>query len=201
LFWGLAAATAALTIVAGSGTFGFFSSSTVNPGNAFFSGILEISNSKNNTFILSASNMQPGDSLSRIVTLSYGPTSTLDMNYTVQRTTVSGTSFTPFCQALEIVVTRNDDGQAANDGAVIPTGTVESAAGATLDTFAVAAHDMGSLNNDGNTTDTFTFQVTFVNDLNNPQNGLQNKECTVTYTWEARQQAINDDLVTAPAGP
>lgn len=188
-FWGLAAVTAALAVVAGSGTFGFFSSSTFNPGNRFLAGTLILGNNLSGTFILRANNLQPGDSLSGAVTLSRDPASTLDMNYSVVRTIDIDSAL---CDALNIVVTRTDAGQDLDDGAAVVAGTVISAGADTLRSFAAAALGTWSLNNSGNSTDTYNFQVTFT-DTGAPQNALQGLTCEVTYTWSAIQQTVNDE--------
>ena len=196
IFWAMAAATAALALVAGSGSFGFFSDSTTNPGNLFQAGVLALSNDRDATFILSDLNMQPGDSITRDVELAQAPGSTLDMNYTLTRTDISP-SIGGLCDALDIVVTRIDPGATANDVATIPLGQVISPASATLSTFAVAPIDVGALNNSGNPTDTYSFQVTFT-DTGAPQNPLQGTACEVAYTWAAQQQTTNDDELELP---
>src|SRR5438093_4737822 len=116
VFWGLAAMTAALALAAGVGTFGFFTSSSTNPNNTFTAGTLVIGNTRDGTFILQAQNMQPGDTITRDVTLSRAATSTLDMNYDV-RLTPADPPVGSLCPALRVVVTRTDDGQAVDDGA------------------------------------------------------------------------------------
>ncbi len=201
-FWGLAAATAALAIVAGSGTFGFFSSTTVNPGNSFFAGTLVLANNKNGTFILDVSNMQPGDVVARQVELSYDPRSSLDMNYSLSRTSMvefdaqdPANPGAGMCAALALQITEvSPNGrQLPNDGGFLlpapdPAGTVTSS---TISSFTFAGP--WSLNNSGNPDDTYNFQVTFV-DTGVPQNHLQGDGCTVEYTWSAVQQATNDDI-------
>ena len=194
IFWSLAAATAALALAAGLGTYGFFSSTTSNPGNLFTSGHLELANDRSGSLILSATNMQPGDSISRDVVLTLAPASTLDLNYRIDRT-VDTAPPNPLCDALNIVVTRTDAGQAPDDGAAIPASTVVSAPGDTLRSFASASVALGSLNNSGNNGDTYTFAVTFT-DTGAPQ-ALQDQACEVTYTWTAVQQGANDDLVVS----
>ena len=196
IFWSLAAATAALALAAGLGTYGFFSSTTSNPGNLFTSGHLELANSRPGSLILSATNMQPGDSISRDVVLTLAPASTLDLNYRVDRTiTVDSGGAGGLCDALNIVVTRTDAGQAPDDGAAIPAGTVVSAGGDTLRSFASASVALGSLNNSGNNGDTYTFAVTFT-DTGAPQ-ALQDQTCEVTYTWTAVQQGTNEDITVS----
>ena len=194
IFWGLAAMTAALALVAGMGTFGFFSDTRVNPGNRFQAGTLVLGNNRDGLFILSASNMQPGDSLTRSVTLTRDPASTLDMNYFLSRTDISPSATSGLCPELEIAVTRADAGQAADDGAPIAAGAI-SAAGDTVGTFAVVEIPLGSLNNSGNSSDTYNFQVTFDP---NAGNAFQGTACEVTYTWRAAQQTSNEDLSTLP---
>ncbi len=209
IFWGLAAATAALAIVAGAGTFGFFSSTRVNPGNAFAAGRLVLSNDRDGTFILTASNMQPGDTLSRQVVLSRAASTTLDMNYNIVRSALSGSldadpTSTAFCSILQLSVTRTDAGQNPDDTAIPAGETISNPNPATTDTISSfptpSPRELGSLTDDGNTTDTYLFTVTFV-DTGSPQDEYQGATCTVEYTWAARQQASNDDLVTGPPVP
>ena len=215
-FWGLAAATAALAILAGSGTYGFFSSTTINPGNSFFAGRLVLANDRNGTFILTASNMQPGDRVIRHVTLAKDPTSSLDMNYTLQRTDkVLSDTATPapsadldMCHKLAIVVKRLDAGQPSNvddpASSITAGALISSVTGDSLETFATAAIDVGALNNSGNSQDTYRFDVTFV-DTGSAQDYLQGDGCTVEYTWLAMQQTApviptgaNEDITVSP---
>ena len=193
IFWALAALTAALALTAGLGTFAFFSSTTTNPANRFVAGTLVLGNDRDATFILQADNMQPGDSVLRTVTLSRAATSTLDMNYTVQQTGLTGS----LCPSLAIVVVRTDAGQDVNDGAAIPLSATVSTPADTVSTFAGSPVTLGSLNNSGNSADTYSFQVTFV-ETNTDQSALMGASCEVTYTWTGRQQTTNDDLVTRP---
>ena len=193
VFWGLAAATAALAIFAGIGTFGFFTSTQTNPGNTFTAGQLVLGNDRSATFILTAGTMQPGDVVSRNVTLTHAPTSSVDMNYTVQATSVLGA----LCPELTVTVTRLDAGQDVNDGAAIPIGNI-SLPGDTLSSFAAAPISLGSLNNAGNTSDGYSFTVGFINTGLPNQDAFQGATCTVGYTWVAVQQASNDDLTSAP---
>jgi predicted ribosomally synthesized peptide with SipW-like signal peptide len=196
LFWSLAAAAAALAVLAGAGTFGFFSSSTVNPGNQFTAGRLVLANNKSGSFILAATDMQPGDTFNRTVTLSYDPTSTLDMNYTMQRTSlvdVVPSTVGSFCGTLQIVVDRLDAGQADNNGAAIPAGNIFT--GTFSDPGLGAQIALGSLDDSGNSTDTYRFTVTFP-ETGAAQDNLQGAACTVDFTWRATQQTPNTDLQT-----
>ena len=185
-----------MAIVAGTGTFGFFSSETVNSGNRFQTGTLILGNSRDATFILSALNMQPGDTILRSVDLSRAPGSTLDMNYEVQRTDITPT-VGGLCPSLAVEVIRVDDGALADDAGAIIGPTAIAPGGATLDTFATGAVGLGALNNSGNSVDTYTFRVTFTA-LPAEQNALQGTSCEVTYTWRAIQQTANEDLATSP---
>lgn len=194
VFWTLAAATAAMAFLAGAGTFGFFSSTQTSPGNSFTAGTLVINVERAGTFFITAGDMQPGDSLNRTIAISRDPTSSLNMNYTVELSSAAGA----LCDSLDAVVTRTDDGQADNGGAVILAGAVVSAAGDTLTSFAATPVNLGSLNhNPENQDDVYQFQVTF-RDTGAPQNLLQGASCTVGYTWNATQQTPNRRLTTGP---
>lgn len=169
----LATVLAAAGVAIGSGA--AFTAQTANPGNAFTSGTLSMSNSKDNAAILTASNLKPGDVTTGTVDIEN--TGSLSGAFTVTRTALTDSDATfPMSQRLDLVVKDCGDFSAGTPtcDAGDPnrySGTLAAMTGAqALNTFAAGERHR------------YEFTVTFDSASNN---SYQGDSSTATFTWDA----------------
>jgi spore coat-associated protein N len=151
---------AAVAIAAASGA--TFNASSANPGNAYASGSLSTSNSKDDAAIFNAANLKPGDTVIGTVTITN--TGTLAAKYSLVEDADN-----PFTDdLLNLVITDTATGTVISKATLGDAGTVD------LGTWAAKESR------------TYRFTATLDIDATNDE---QNKTATATYTWNAVQTA------------
>lgn len=162
-----AAAICAVSFAAAGGTFANFTATPVSiSSNSFAAGTLEMSRSGSGA-VLSAANMAPGDEASGSVTITN--TGSMAGEYVL-----SGSASGDLASSLELVVYKDNDGQA---GSKLYDGGLSAFDSADLGAFAA---DGGS--------HTFYFHVSFPSTGSDAgDNALQGKSADATFTWSATQ--------------
>jgi spore coat-associated protein N len=170
-------AAAGLTVASGAD----FTAQSANPANTFTTGTLSMSNSADNTAVLTASNLRPGDSSSGTVDIAN--TGSLSGAFTLTRSGLTDTdTANPLSAKLNVVV----DDCGAFSGAVAPSCTdgdeVIKYSG-TLSDMSTAGHGVAALGNfASNDTHRYRFRVTLDTTAGN---AYQGDGSTAAFTWNA----------------
>lgn len=151
-------AAAALTVGSGAD----FVSQSINTSNAYTTGTLTQSNSKNNAAIFTLGNLKPGDTLNGTVTITN--TGSLPATFTLKETATNG-----FTDPAKLTLTIKQDGVTAP----VWSGTFGQLSSVSLGDFAAGQAR------------TYTFSTTLASSAGNEEQG---KTASATYTWDAVQK-------------
>lgn len=169
----LAAVLTAVGVTIGSGA--AFTAQTANPSNTFSSGTLSMSNSKDNTAILSASGMSPGNSTTGTVDIQN--TGTVAGTFSLSRSALTNSDITnPMSDKINLVVKDCGDFSVDTptcDGAdpVKYTGTL----GAMSSSVALGSYAASEKHR-------YEFTVTFDSSADN---AYQGDNTSATFQWDA----------------
>jgi spore coat-associated protein N len=155
---------AAGAIAIGSGA--TFTATTQNPGNAFTTGTLQMTNSNDKAAIFSATNLKPGDTVNGTVTITNS--GSLPAKYTLTEKNLTNTFAQP--DLLDITITDITNSSA-------PTAVKTKADFGTVGTIALGEFKAGEAR-------TYQFSVTL--DIS-ADNDNQGKSAGAAYTWDAIQ--------------
>lgn len=171
----LAGVLLAAGIAVGSGA--AFTAQTANPGNAFASGSLTMSNSKDNAAVLTASGMKPGDSTSGTVDIQN--TGTISGTFSLSRTALTNSDLVNKMSTKIDLVVRD----CGNFSVGTPTcdGTDPVKYNGTLDAMS-AAVALGAYA--ANEKHRYEFTATFNSSAGNEYQG---DSTSATFQWDAVQ--------------
>jgi hypothetical protein len=175
-------ALAVMSVLVLTGSRAAFTETTQNPGNAWNTGLIELTDDDENSAMFTVTDMKPGEREERCITVTYTGPYNADIS-------LYATPTGDLAAYLDVIVEVGDGGQFGDcDGFVADAGPV--LVSATLDTFPTTpgVADAFSASAGVETSKTFRFDVTLQADPD-----AMNKGAGATFTWRALTETANND--------